>query len=210
MVCEWCCGTSDANKISTEYELVSPPAREDHPHVLVRQPPRKQSSPVLPLAGQRYGYDFDGVLHTSVGKPDKDNHRHPTWFVEPELLVPFPEIIQQIKVQFEQGAEIFIITAQYGPTFRKYGYKFLKRPDVDLDRYIPADNRIADKCGSGKADEIKRLRLNKFYDDSGKNIDAIAKKIQDGSLPGVELYQVYPENSGTLRVVVKDMTPPAA
>ena len=198
MVCEWCCGCSDSARVS-----------KDNVPVIPLNSPRRHSLG-LPLAGKRYGYDFDGVLHTSVGMPDDDDHRHPTWFHSPEKLVPFPEMIQLIKQQVDEGAEIFIITAQHGPTFVKYGYKFLQRPDVDLDLYIPLENRIADKCGHGKAKEIKRLKLSKFYDDSGKNIKAVGKMIADGSLPGVELYQVYPERSGTGFPVVEDKTPGAA
>ena len=51
---------------------------------------------------RKLGFDFDGVLHTSVGKPSY--HRLPTT-VNPGAMVPFKEIIDKIKAAALSGSE---------------------------------------------------------------------------------------------------------
>ena len=149
-----------------------------------------------PLQGRKIGYDFDGVLHTSVYATDRRGKRDRIKEVPLSQAVPFVEMIEHIKEQARQGAEIFLITGKHKKIFEIEGYEFLKRPDVGLDEIIPVESRLAGPYHGGKESILATLKLDEYYDDSPK----IISKIQDAMKQyafHTKLFLVFPERSGT-------------
>ena len=154
---------------------------------------------------RKLGFDFDGVLHTSVGKPS--HHRLPTT-INPAAMVPFREIMDKIKEAALSGTEIYLITAQPLLYFRRIGCAFLNRQDVNIGNLIPEHHRLTNRRGIQKVDAIKMLALDEFYDDSPINIIAVQEAVRNGEIEveGFRLFQTFPENSGTDRPCIVDVT----
>jgi len=167
--------------------------------------------PVVARYTQRIAYDFDGVLHRYVKKPpDQNGQIHP---IDPDLVNleqhRFYKVIETIHNNYHQQNELYIVTAQ--PESNK---SYIK---VYLDKYyqnmfkvnkiICSDTLIKGVVYNNKADKLKVLSINKFYEDSCNNINKIWEAKNNKKLPDLtHLYICNPfnekrsfENPDTLR-----------
>lgn len=135
------------------------------------------------------GYDFDGVLHISVTKPDPNGQIHPlpNFRHMPNYLQPNQKIINQIKSQFQQGNKIFIITARQSINSLNTINTFLSRKDVNLNSIINYNDIILSKGNKGIT--LAQKNINTFYDDSINILNDI-KKFN----PNIRLFLVNPYN----------------
>lgn len=139
-------------------------------------------APIFQIKGPIVSYDFDGVLHLSI-KADPEFHikieratYHPIDFLSSNLI-PFKEVIEQLKVDYENGNQVIIVTArpQYSD---KYVKEFLAQQDIL--------NKIDDILYiSNKTPFLKAIKVIKHYDDSPKQIVPMVKA-------GVNVIQVDP------------------
>ena len=167
--------------------------------------------PVVARYTKRIAYDFDGVLHRYVKKlPDKNGQIHP---INLDLVnlkkYRFSKVIDTIHNNYYQQYELYIVTAQ--PISKKY---YIKKY---LDEYCPEmfkdnkiicyDTPIKRELYKNKADKLKVLRINEFYEDSCNNINKIWEAKKKNELPDLtHLYVCNPfnekrpfENHDTLR-----------
>ena len=138
--------------------------------------------PIFIIKGPVISYDFDGVLHLSI-KPDPQFHEkleratyHPLNFMT-DKLVPFKEMLLQLKHDYESGHQIIIVTAR-PESSDKYVRQYLINQKVD--QYIDQILYI-----SNKTPFLKAIKAVKHYDDSPKQIIPMMKA-------GVNVIQVDP------------------
>lgn len=123
-------------------------------------------------------YDFDGVMHKTVGPPNELGQR----IHIPGPLAPFTSIIKSIQSTYSN----IIITARY--------------PDLEVESFIK-DNSIPIKkiiftSGQSKVPYLASNKVNIFYDDSCSMIIDIYENILSNNLPHLSrLYFVQPETS---------------
>ena len=160
----------------------------------LQQPPPPPPPPFPQRRQLRIGFDFDGVIHTSVGPPDHNGSRNP--FVP---LRPFQEIIQIIRDYHSRGHIIFIITARRRcePII-----DFLRGNNIGAN--IIPDNNISAIGNNSKVDKAIQLGLDTFYDDSPKNIIDFTTRCAEIQRwkPNFRLYQTFPTantESGTIQ-----------
>ena len=139
----------------------------------------------------RIGYDFDGVLHTYVGLPDKSGQRHCLTDNDISPKYQFHPIINQIKYQIDNGYEISIITARNRDSFEiinNFLINSILSNDVSkIKIYFTAD--------MDKTNILSKLKINDFYDDSCLRINEVYNSIIANRLPNLtNLYFVEPEN----------------
>ena len=142
----------------------------------------------------RIGFDFDGVIHTSVGQANAQGTRNPF-----DPMIPFSYIIAKIIKLHNQGHEIFIITAR---SRRRPIIQFLRINHID-ENIIP-DNNIFAIGNISKVDRAMHLNLDTFYDDSPKNINDFTQRRAEIQLikRNFRLYQTFPNpgfDTGTIK-----------
>jgi endonuclease/exonuclease/phosphatase family metal-dependent hydrolase len=213
-----CCSDDNSNTHHSKYDWLL-----DNTGPIMSHADRPQNaSDHLPLHGTvqmqilqeqkefrpKVGYDFDGVLHTSVGPPDKHGGRHPVHpnggnpFTWAPIEKPFTFFIDEIKNRCNTH-DIYIITARSKSILepvRTYLDHFgltrcLKHPVVSAE---------------DKATAIRLYGITEFYDDSLKNIAHIAHAFADklGNIT-IDLYFVVPENAGVgnkIKVPIKNIS----
>jgi endonuclease/exonuclease/phosphatase family metal-dependent hydrolase len=133
------------------------------------------------------GYDFDGVLHKSVGIPEltgkKLGQRHPDVSLSYDKLVPYDKIITQIKKQIDEGKKIRIISANINKDIKQ---NFINKHFIENKyRY---NIKILDVNPSGKNEDIKKV--SEFYDDS---VNVLVEFISKNYKLPVKLFLVIPE-----------------
>ena len=108
------------------------------------------------------GYDFDGVIHKTVGKPMKNGQRYAIGN-DFELNDKIYNVIKRNNKNNQ-----YIITARpkedreiINNTLKKFGLKF---------------NKIIYTNGNSKVNSIKKLNINEYYDDSYNVIEDIKFK----------------------------------
>ena len=140
----------------------------------------------LILLKVNYGYDFDGVLHTSVSQPDNKGQRHPTHFHGP--FTPFVKIIEKIKTNLADGDSVYIITARSSNS-KQYVNEFL-----DKNNLSQLKDKVYYTNNQDKTKVLNELQINDFYDDSCLRINELYSKMQSGLLPHLKnLHFVIPE-----------------
>lgn len=159
-----------------------------------------QTRYIQPLYSQRIGYDFDGVLHTSVTRPDSTGQIHPLNHLRysPYQLTPNYIIINKIKNQINQGHIIYIITHRVSQASLDTIIKFLSRNDINL--HIRRD-RILLVTGN-KGIHLNRYNITTFYDDSTNVLNDINR-----SYPNINLYIVNPYNLSIQQYVNRSVIP---
>ena len=146
---------------------------------------------------ERYGYDFDGVIHKLMapGETLRTEHRSPNYemlkkFVrEPLFLKKYviTKIIDDMLNAIHQGKEVYIISAN-SRRYKDAIYTLMR----DLGVNIPKENIYMNV--SPKIDKLRELDITKFIDDSGYNIKNIHRAYQEGKLPRLKkLIWVWPE-----------------
>lgn len=141
----------------------------------------------------RIGFDFDGVIHTSVGPPDQNGSRNPF-----HPLIPFNDIISRIHNFHRRGYENFIITARSNPTPI---IQFLRSNNIDAN--IIPDNNIFAIGNISKVNRAIQLGLDTFYDDSPRNIIDFTTRRADiqQRKRNFRLYQTFPTAGTTTGTV---------
>jgi len=147
------------------------------------------------ISNRIIGYDFDGVLHTNVGNYNDKGERELTQ-LNFDNMIPFTQIIDQIKNQMATGNKVFIITAR--PYDSQFQIKqFLDKQglsQIDLDNIYCTD-------GLDKTTILGKLKVNEFYDDSCLRIMEIRTSKNNNFLPHLEkLYLVYPETQNFILI----------
>jgi hypothetical protein len=159
-------------------------------------PPPQPIPPPQPVPQQlRIGFDFDGVIHTSVGNANAQGTRNPF-----DPMIPFSYIIAKIIKLHNQGHKIFIITAR---SRRRPIIQFLRMNHID-ENIIPDNNIFAIGNIISKVDRAMQENLDIFYDDSPRNInDFIQRRPEIQRIkPNFRLYQTFPNpgfDTGTIR-----------
>ena len=107
------------------------------------------------------GYDFDGVLHISVTRPDRTGQIHPTpsYRHAPNLLIPNRRIINQIKQNHNSGMNVYIVTHRRSRRSINTILSFLNRTDVGLG-FINSSNIILSRGNKGY--DLNRLNIIHF------------------------------------------------
>ena len=128
-----------------------------------------------------HGYDYDGVIQSSVGKPDSKGERNQIY-----PLIPSIKFLKQISRQIREGERVVVITARDDSTENEI-------------RDMVSDLPIYFTDGDHKTDYLFRLGVNSYYDDSPLRIDHIIENRD--RLPLLEdLFMVYPETGKVIRV----------
>lgn len=140
-----------------------------------------------------YGYDFDGVLHTSVTEPDSLGQRHPESGEGP--FTPFEKIIKKIKNNIINGDNVYIITA------RSSFEKLVVKKFLDENGLSELKDRVYFTDNQDKTTILNNLQINEFYDDSCLRINELDSKMKNKLLPNLEkLYFVEPEKLSWIEV----------
>tara|TARA_Y100000589_G_C27158951_1_gene631977 strand:- start:351 stop:1766 length:1416 start_codon:yes stop_codon:yes gene_type:complete len=115
----------------------------------------------------KIAFDFDGVLHLSVDKPETNGQVHPEWHKInneknklDQKLEPNQIIIDLIKYFHKKNYEIFIIS--HNKKLKKIQDNFLKR--VGLRDIIPDTNIASGQIN--KCNQIKLFCADILFDDS--------------------------------------------
>ena len=141
------------------------------------------------------GFDFDGVIHRNVSKPDKNGQIHPSIPFNQIPSSKFDIIIDLIKFYKNHNYNCYIITA------RTSHYKKLIRTTLDnfgIDSTIIPDYNIITTGDTGgcKNNYLEQLNICDFYDDSINIFVAIKKEKQQKKLKNLKnCYITYPENN---------------
>lgn len=136
------------------------------------------------------GYDFDGVITKNVLDTNILGERHEDVNAS---TMPNYLIIDQIKDQVQSGAKVFIISKNNKEKIKNKLDKPL------LMSYLFDDKNIIANLNS-KVDIIKKLKLDKFYDDSVDNIHEINTKLRKQQLFPLELFLVKPEEDKIIKI----------
>lgn len=141
------------------------------------------------------GFDFDGVIHRNVTKPDKTGQRHPSIPFNHVPTDKFTVIIDLIKFYKQNNYNCYIITA------RTSHYKKLIRTTLNnfnIDPNIIPDCNIITTGDTGgcKNSYLEKLNIRDFYDDSINIFVAIKKAKLENKLRKLKnCYITYPENN---------------
>lgn len=140
-------------------------------------------------------YDFDGVFHKTVGKPDTFNQRSSESDID---YKPFDKIIDKIASEIVNN-KIFIVTArsdsnQNVSEIKKF-IKKTKLSDFYDDIYKIYTNDFT------KVFALRNIMANEFYDDSLLRINEVYKAKQAGLLPNLQnIYLVRPESDDWIAI----------
>lgn len=134
-------------------------------------------------------YDFDGVLHYNVTKPDNQGQRNP---LNIAAFDPFNNILEKIKSDISRGYQIHIVTARINsPHSQQAIENFLKQSILAPYR---AQIKRHFSAGANKANILAQLKANVFYDDSCMRIKEVYQAAEQGLLPHLSSINfVYPE-----------------
>jgi uncharacterized HAD superfamily protein len=136
------------------------------------------------------GYDFDGVITLNVYDTNILGERHEK---QNEISSPNYMIIDQIKEQLKSEAKLFIISKN---TKERIQNKLKKELFLS---YLFDDSNIIAGLDS-KVDTIKKLKIDKFYDDSVDNIHEINTVVRKQQLIPLELFLVKPETEEIIEI----------
>lgn len=129
------------------------------------------------------GYDFDGVIQSSVTQPDANGERHPK-----RPLKISPMIRQLILEQLSQGQRIVVITARS------------KMHEPEIRQLIGQHFPIFFTNGSNKASALFAFGVNRYYEDSPLRIKEILTSKH--RLPLLkQLFYVDPDNQRMTQVI---------
>lgn len=186
-----CCdNTLMANNLKKSFDQILTTFSNNYSKVInVKQ--ASDHMPIIAIVSKNIGYDFDGVLHTSVGKADASDQRNAINIEGP--YNPFNEIIDQIKKELRMGHNISIITARTNDDIN------FTAVEKHLDDFIGKniiDNKISVYFtdGQNKTAFLKKLKINTFYDDSCLRIKELHNSQQFNQLPYLtQLFFVDPD-----------------
>ena len=136
------------------------------------------------------GYDFDGVITKNVFDTNILGERHEDVNV---YTTPNYMIINQIKEQVKNNSNLFIISKNIKDKIKK------KLKDDLYLSFLFDDKNIYSDLDS-KGDIIKRLKIDKFYDDSVDNIHEINTIIRRQQSIPLELFLVKPETEEVIEI----------
>jgi hypothetical protein len=136
------------------------------------------------------GYDFDGVITKNVLDTNILGERHDDLNIK---FIPNYMIINQIKDQLKNNSNLFIISKNTKDKIKKK-----LKDDLYLSFLFDDKNIIANL--DSKVDTIKKLNINKFYDDSVDNIHEINTIIRRQQLIPLELFLVKPETEEVIEI----------
>ena len=148
------------------------------------------------------GFDFDGVIHCNVTKPDKTGQRHPSIPFHQVPSDKFDVIIDLIKFYKQNNYECYIITA------RPSKYKKLVRTTLDMfgiDKSIIPDNNIITTGDTGgcKIRYIEHYNIRDFYDDSLNIFKSIIIAKHHKQLNKLKnCYITYPESNSIKKLKI--------
>lgn len=137
---------------------------------------KKQKMPIV-------SFDFDGVLHNSVGVESRDSMGRvlgygPKDFLKYKSWKPNYEIHKMIRKE-AQNNKIVIVTARCS-YYKDVIMEFLKM--YGLNKYI---SRIYFTCMMSKVPYLKSIKAIRHYEDSPKHVRSIRKA-------GIDVVQTYP------------------
>jgi len=136
------------------------------------------------------GYDFDGVITKNVLDTNILGERHDDLNIK---FIPNYMIINQIKDQLKNNLNLFIISKNTKDKIKKK-----LKDDLYLSFLFDDKNIIANL--DSKVDTIKKLNINKFYDDSVDNIHEINTIIRRQQSIPLELFLVKPETEEVIEI----------
>lgn len=136
------------------------------------------------------GYDFDGVLTKNVLDTNILGERHDDLNIN---FIPNYMIINQIKEQLKSKSKLFIISKN-----TKEKIKTKLKDDLYLSFLFDDKNIISDL--DSKVDTIKKLKIDKFYDDSVDNIHEINTQLRKQQSIPLELFLVKPETEEIIEI----------
>jgi len=147
-------------------------------------------------------FDFDGVIHRNVTKPDRTGQRHPSIPFNQIPSSKFDIIIDLIKYYRQNNYNCYIITA------RTSRCKNLIRHTLNL---FGIDNTIIPDCniittgdtGGCKNSYLENLNIRDFYDDSTNIFRSILKAKQQRKLTKLKnCYITYPEHNNIKKLLL--------
>ena len=146
---------------------------------------------------RKVAYDFDGVIHTYVGLPDKYGQRGAmTSDIQHLLKFPFRKIIEQIYAYAKKGYEQYIISARIEMAFI---IAFLRKLRV-TPAMIPDEN-VLSAFSDVKWEMLAQKEINEFYDDSCIVITSIQEHRLNPELKYLDnLFLVFPENLNWIEI----------
>lgn len=136
------------------------------------------------------GYDFDGVITKNVYDTNILGERHE---IQNEIFSPNYMIINQIKEQVKSDSKLFIIS-------KNIKDKIINKLKDDLYLSFLFDDKNIYAGLDSKVDTIKRLKIDKFYDDSVDNIHEINTIIRRQQSIPLELFLVKPETEEIIEI----------
>ena len=136
---------------------------------------------------KKISYDFDGVLHVSVTKPDPNGQIHPLRSVMylANKLIPNMTVINLIKKQIDEGIRIYIITHRTSKQSFNVIKKFLSRTDIGLNNIKSNDIYLV---YGNKGNVLNKHNIKTHYDDSINVLNAIKEKYSNIKLNLVNPY----------------------
>ena len=136
---------------------------------------------------KKISYDFDGVLHVSVTKPDPNGQIHPLRSVmySANKLIPNMTVINLIKKQIDEGIRIYIITHRTSKQSFNVIKKFLSRTDIGLNNIKSNDIYLV---YGNKGNVLNKHNIKTHYDDSINVLNAIKEKYSNIKLNLVNPY----------------------
>lgn len=141
-------------------------------------------------AHRKIAYDFDGVIHTYVGKSDPGGQRA-ALTNNSETLIKHHSIkfIKQIKEYFTRGYKQYILSARIDTW---HIINILRKLQITAEM-IPDEN-VLSAWSDVKWKTLRDKGINEFYDDSCITIYNVQKNRKE--LPQLDkLYLVFPEKS---------------
>jgi hypothetical protein len=146
---------------------------------------------------RKVAYDFDGVIHTYVGPPDKYGQRGAmTSDIQHLLKFPFRKIIEQIYAYAKKGYEQYIISARIEMAFI---IAILRKLRV-TPAMIPDEN-VLSAWSDVKWEMLAQKEINEFYDDSCIVITSIQNNRLKPELKHLDnLFLVFPENLNWIEI----------
>ena len=124
------------------------------------------------------GLEFDGVLHTSVLKPNDDGIINPIKTIKnsPKKLTPNYKVIELLQ---DTDDEIYIITKRSDKKSKNTIQSFLKNNDIKINK----KNIIL--AGKNKINKVEKLEIDTFYDCNENILEKLSEL-------NIDLYQVDP------------------
>tara|TARA_Y100000589_G_C26888005_1_gene520853 strand:+ start:10 stop:519 length:510 start_codon:yes stop_codon:yes gene_type:complete len=134
-------------------------------------------------SNKKVAFDFDGVIHLSVYRPDKSGQVHPIEEIRNNAskLKLNIKIYNKIKQYYENGYEIYIVTHRY-ESERNTVNEFCEINK--LNSFIKEENIF--HVRGNKGDHMNKNNIFILYDDSVNVLKDVKSKY-----PNFELYHVY-------------------